>query len=124
MSEFGCGPAVANAPGTTCRIQKLLECRLIKKPLRFQVLSTTIPSTENHYNPPQPTQIPQVPPYRIPNNDMVHHASRQLDNTNEDMGNSGDEDPCSPPHPTSSSQVRPARSSGQGDIGNQPQLVQ
>src|ERR1700677_3837381 len=42
----------------------------------------------------------------------------------EDMGDSRDEDPRSPPRPASSSQARPARSSGQGDIGNQPQLVQ
>src|ERR1700683_2791843 len=42
----------------------------------------------------------------------------------EDMGESRDEDPRSPPRPASSSQARPARSSGQEDIGNQPQLVQ
>src|SRR6202050_3540889 len=71
-----------------------------------------------------PPKEPQKHPHIVPDDDMVHHASRRQDDTDEDMGDSCDEDPRSPPRPASSSQARPARSSGQGDIGNQPQLVQ
>src|SRR6202050_3146964 len=71
-----------------------------------------------------PPKEPQKHPHIVPDDDMVHHTNRRQDDTDDDMGDSRNEDPRSPSRPASSSQARPMCSSGQEDIGNQPWLVQ